>query len=366
MPPRRAKRDAQGGALPAEDPIRLIIDTIPVMAWSLRPDGVVDFLNQRWTDYTGLSLRQFVANPTGPIHPDDSPRALERWQVQMVRDEAYDDEMRLRRADGTYRQFLIRTAPFHDESGKVVKWFGVSTDIEDRRTAEAKLEASLHHLRALTASLLRAQDDERRRIAQKLHETTAQDLAAVKMLLEQLGRSTVMSAADRTLLAEGVNLIDGSIGDVRTLSYLLHPPFLDESGLLDALQWYARGFADRSGVAIDLKVPARFERLPQDVESTLFRVVQEALTNIHRHARSASARIRLRTERGSLILEITDRGRGMPADVLSSVTSGSSAPGVGLAGMRERLQQLGGTLHIKSNDRGTILQATVPLQKAVS
>jgi PAS domain S-box-containing protein len=350
----------------AKSPIRLIIDTIPVMAWSVRPDGIVDFLNQGWMDYTGLSLGQYVADPTGPIHPDDTPRVLERWRAQMARDETYDDEMRLRRADGTYRQFLVRTAPLRDQSGRVVKWFGVSTDIEDRKRAEAELEESLSQLRALTASLLRAQDDERRRIAQKLHETTAQDLAAVKMLLGQLGRTMVMSDADRTLLAEGIHLIDGSIADVRTLSYLLHPPFLDENGLLDALRWYAKGFADRSGIALDLKLPARFERLPQDVESALFRVVQEALTNIHRHARSATARIRLRAERGCLALEITDRGRGMPADVLASVTSGSSAPGVGLAGMRERLQQLGGALHIESNDHGTTLRATVPLPEHLS
>jgi signal transduction histidine kinase len=176
----------------------------------------------------------------------------------------------------------------------------------------------------------------------------------------------VMSDADRTLLAEGINLVDGSIADVRTLSYLLHPPFLDQSGLLAAVRWYAKGFADRSGIAVDLEVPATFERLPQDVESTLFRVVQEALTNIHRHARTATACIWLRVERDRLVLEITDRGRGMSADVLSSVTSGSGAPGVGLAGMRERLKQLGGALHVESNDRGTTLRATVPLPEHLS
>jgi PAS domain S-box-containing protein len=350
----------------AEDRIRLIIDTIPVMAWSVQPDGIVDFLNQRWMDYTGLSLGQYVADPTGPIHRDDTPRVLERWRVQMARDEAYDDEMRLRGADGTYRQFLVRTVPLRDESGRVVKWYGVCTDIEDRKRAEAELEESLDHLRALTASLMRAQDDERRRIAQMLHETTAQDLSAVKMLLGRLDRPMVMSDADRTLLAEGINLIDRSIAGVRTLSYLLHPPFLDEIGLLAAVRWYAKGFADRSGITVDFEVPPTFERLPQDVESTLFRVVQEALTNIHRHARSATARIWLRAERDCLALEITDRGRGMSTDVLSSVASGSGAPGVGLAGMRERLQQLGGALHIESNDRGTTLRATVPLQEHLS
>src|ERR1700719_1368220 len=180
----------------AEDRIRLIIDTIPVMTWSVRPDGIVDFLNQRWMDYTGLSLGQYVVDPVGRIAPEDTPRVLERWRAQMAHNEAYDDEMLLRGADGTYRQFLVRTAPLLDESGRLVEWYGVSTDIEDRKRAEAELEESLSHLRALTASLMRAQNDERRRIAQMLHETTAQDLAAVKMLLGRLGR-TMASDADR-------------------------------------------------------------------------------------------------------------------------------------------------------------------------
>jgi signal transduction histidine kinase len=216
----------------------------------------------------------------------------------------------------------------------------------------------------LATRLMRAQEDERRRIAQMLHETTAQDLAALKMLLARLRRGGVaLSDADRTLLTESIDLTDRSMNDVRTLSYLLHPPFLEENGLLSAVRWYAKGFADRSGIAVDLDVPPTFERLPQDAETTLFRVVQEALINIHRHAQSAMARIRLRTEGDRLTLEVGDHGRGMPADVLSSVTGGSGAPGVGIAGMRERLQQLGGTLHITSSDRGTTLRATVPLQR---
>ena len=153
---------------------------------------------------------------------------------------------------------------------------------------------------------------------------------------------------------------------VRTLSYLLHPPFLDENGLLSALRWYAKGFADRSGIAVDLDLPATFARLPQDVETALFRVVQEALINTHRHAQSATASIRLTAAADLLTLEIDDRGRGMPPEVLSSVTTGGGAPGVGIAGMRERLEQLGGRLNIESSDRGTTIRATVPLQTRAS
>src|SRR5579863_5586191 len=134
--------------------------------------------------------------------------------------------MRLRGADGTYRQFLVRTAPSRDESGRVVKWYGVSTDIEDRKRAEAKLEESLSHLRALTASLMRAQDDERRRIAQMLHETTAQDLAALKMLVARTSRAAGLTDEERELLAESTALADRSMTEIRTLSYGLYPPFL--------------------------------------------------------------------------------------------------------------------------------------------
>jgi signal transduction histidine kinase len=217
-------------------------------------------------------------------------------------------------------------------------------------------------MRALATRLIRAQDDERRRIAQMLHETTAQDLAALKMLLARLGRTSVaLSDADRALLVESADLAERSMRGIRTLSYLLHPPFLDESGLLSAVRWYAKGFADRSGISVELDLPAAFERLPQDVETTLFRVVQEALINIHRHAESATARIRLTAAADHLTLEIADRGRGMSADLLSRVTTGVGAPGIGIAGMRERLEQLGGRLELESSDRGTTTRAVVPV-----
>ncbi|HJQ23666.1 MAG TPA: PAS domain S-box protein [Blastocatellia bacterium] len=130
----------------SEDRVRLIINTIPVMTWSVRPDGVVDFLNQRWMEYAGLTLEQYVADPTGPIHPQDRQIVLEKWRAQMARGDAYDDEMRLRRADGEYRWFLVRTAPLRDEQGNIVKWYGVSTDIEDRKRAEEALRESQRKL----------------------------------------------------------------------------------------------------------------------------------------------------------------------------------------------------------------------------
>ena len=140
--------------------------------------------------------------------------------------------------------------------------------------------------------------------------------------------------------------------EIRTLSYLLHPPFLDETGLLSALRWYAAGFAERSGITVDLELPESFERLPLDTETALFRIVQESLINIHRHAASETARIRLRRDAETLVLEIEDRGHGIPTASLKRITSRGGVVGVGIAGMSERIEQLGGRLEITSSDRG--------------
>jgi len=269
--------------------------------------------------------------------------------------------------NGRRKTIQNSAVPIRDTHQTIVGAVVVNEDISARKAAEDALEASANQMRALATRLMRVQDDERRRIAQTLHETTAQDLAGLKMLLAGLARSGLaVSDADRALLLESIDLAERSMSGVRTLSYLLHPPFLDENGLLSALRWYAKGFADRSGIAVDLDLPATFGRLPQDVETALFRVVQEALINTHRHAQSASASIRLTAAADLLTLEIEDRGRGMSPDVLSSVTIRGGAPGVGIAGMRERLEQLGGRLNIESSDRGTTIRATVPLQTRAS
>ena len=236
-------------------------------------------------------------------------------------------------------------------------------DISERKAAEHKLEASLDALRTLTGRLMRAQDEERRRIAQMLHETTAQNLVGLKMQLARLDRTgTKLSKGDRAALAEAVALVDQSMTEVRTLSYLLHPPFLDETGLLSALRWYAAGFANRSGVKVELDLPPAFERLPQEVETTLFRIVQEALINIHRHAGSEIAYVRLARDAGGLVLEIEDRGRGLAEGLAEQLTNGHGIVGVGIAGIRQRLQQLGGALTIESTGRGTTVRASVPPQ----
>jgi len=231
--------------------------------------------------------------------------------------------------------------------------------------ARDELDKSLQQVRVLWRRTFRAQDEERQRIARMMHETLAQDLAVLKMQLSRLQRTMpARTGQDRELLAESIELAEQSIMALRTQSYLLYPPFLDEAGLLEPVRWYTTGFAKRSGIAVTLDVPDNLERMPHDVELTLFRVVQEALINIHRHANSPTAAIRLRRHDHEVVLEVEDRGRGMPSHVVESLRSPSSAlVGVGLPGLRERLQQLAGSLEIETTGDGVTLRATVPLEE---
>jgi len=239
---------------------------------------------------------------------------------------------------------------------------GLIEDVTDRKSAQQELDASVRQLRTLAGRLMHAQDAERRRIARMLHETTAQDLAALKMHLARLTRTAGdLTDTDRGVLAESIALAEQSITEIRTLSYLLHPPFLDETGLLSALRWYAAGFAERSGISVDLDLPESFERLPLDTETALFRIVQESLINVHRHAGSGTARIRLRADAETLVLEIEDRGQGIPDASLTHVKGRRGGAGLGIAGMSERIEQLAGRLEIESSDRGTTVRARLPL-----
>jgi signal transduction histidine kinase len=235
------------------------------------------------------------------------------------------------------------------------------TTIRERAEIEQTLRQQRNELRTLANRLMHAQDDERRRIATMLHETTAQDLAALKMLLARLNRvADRLSDDERSDLTESISLADQSMAGIRTVSYLLHPPFLDEAGLLSALRWYAGGFAERSGITVDLDLPKTFERLLIDTETVLFRIVQESLTNIHRHSGSGTAHIRLRRHAEMVVLEIEDRGHGIPNASLEDITTGGGG-GVGIAGMSERIEQLGGHLEVTSSDHGTTVRVRLPL-----
>jgi signal transduction histidine kinase len=221
---------------------------------------------------------------------------------------------------------------------------------------------SKHALRQLSVRLLQLQDDERRRIARELHDTTAQTLAAVAMNLSLLDEwSPDLSGKARELLKETEGYAQECSRELRTMSYLLHPPLLDDLGLAGAIRQYADGFARRSGIRVDLELPDDGWDLPRALSLALFRVLQESLANIHRHSGSRTASIRLAEADQSLRMEVEDRGCGIAASGAETIEADSPGLGVGIPGMRERLHQLGGNLTIESDSHGTLVRAIVSL-----
>lgn len=237
-------------------------------------------------------------------------------------------------------------------------------DLEERvRRRTAELNSANQSLRHLTARLLEIQDEERRRFARELHDSAGQTLTALAMNL-----ATVQSEIERltktsSAIQDSTALVQDLSKEIRTISHLLHPPLLDEAGLASALSWYVDGFAERSGIKVDLQFSQEFARLPREAEITIFRVVQECLTNIHRHSGSPSATIRLSRTGHAIRVEIQDKGKGIPPEQQSKLAS-AGAPGVGIRGMRERLRQLGGNLEIDSSAKGTLVLVTLPIASA--
>jgi len=226
------------------------------------------------------------------------------------------------------------------------------------RTVE--LDKTNQNLRELSARLMQLQDDERRRIARELHDSVGQMLAALGMNLAAVGTDIERLVKTANTVNDSAALVQELSREVRTISHLLHPPLLDEAGLASALHWYVEGFAERSKIQVDLEIPADFERLERESETAIFRTVQECLTNIHRHSESPTARIRVVVSDGHVCVEVEDRGRGIPAEKQFEMAS-TGTPGVGIRGMRERLRQLGGSLDIHSNGKGTLIMARLPL-----
>jgi PAS domain S-box-containing protein len=282
--------------------------------------------------------------------PEDRRRFVERLQREKVLEHL---ELDLVRRDGARITVVENVVGVFDAEGRLVQWFGYMFDITRRQQAER----ALHDL---TGRLLRSQDEERRRIARELHDATAQNLAALNMNLALLEQGLPADQlALRALLADCQALTDRSVQEIRTLSYLLHPPLLDEFGLVRAVRDYAEGFARRSGLRVELDLPADWERLPAALELALFRVLQESLGNVYRHSGSPMARIALRRGPASVELEVADAGRGLPPE---GVDGGSRPAGVGVLGMRERLRQLGGQLRIESGLSGVRVLAMLPLR----
>ena len=302
------------------------------------------------------------------VHPDDR-RSVALATRDALQTGQFDAEYRIQRPAGEVRWISARARVVYGRAGHASRILGINVDITERKEAEeallrsheeleAQVESRTAALRTLSSHLLRAQDDERRRIARELHDSLGQYLAALKMNLDLVNASEPISGE---LLNEMRSVVQQSLNETRTLSHLLHPPLLDEAGLLSAASWYVGGFAQRSGVKVEFDVSPELRRLPARVETVLFRILQESLTNIHRHSGSPTADIALTLADRQVSLRITDAGRGIPPDVLARFQDNGTGSGIGLAGMRERVKELGGELTISSSQSGTTLLVSLPI-----
>jgi PAS domain S-box-containing protein len=345
----------------SEQRFRHIADGAPVLIWISGPDKARTYVNKPWLDFTGRSLEMELGDGwAGGVHPDDLARCLAVYQSHFDRRESFRMEYRLKRADGQYRWIDDSGVPRFGTVGDFLGYMGSAVDITERRATEQAL-------RQLAGRLLKMQDEERRRIARDLHDSTAQNLLGAILGIRRARRlDRGMPDEAKRVLEESHDLIRQTEREVRTTCYLLHPPMLDEAGLPAAVRWYVEGFAKRSRIKVDIDIAAELSerRLPQDVEIALFRVVQEALTNVRRHSGSKKARLSLMRSNDDVSLTIEDDGRGMTGVALAFAAGkphgGIAGLGLGIAGMSERLRQLGGSLHVHSQSRGVRVTAIVP------
>jgi PAS domain S-box-containing protein len=327
----------------------LFLASIDAILWTDSSGRHVD-ANPAATELLGLTREEILTKRVGDFAiPAERDALLSMWrQAQSHRGER--GEFTILRKDGETRE--IEYVAVAD----VLPGFSCAFlhDITGRKDAERSVQR-------LSARLLQLQDEERRRIARQLHDTTAQNLTAIRLNLVRLRPALAGSDPSSTeALEESIGLTEESIAEIRTLAYLLHPPMIEEAGLLATLPWYARGFESRSGIRVTLQLPEELSRLPLEVETAVFRIVQEALSNIQRHSGSAVASIRLERRPHALELQIADEGRGVPAHLRNDDRL-LAASGVGIAGIRERIRELGGRMTIRSGDRGTTVNVTVPL-----
>ncbi len=466
--------------------LRRVVDGIPAMAWGILPDGRLEFLNKRWLDYSGMSLAEALVGANRAVHPDDLPIATRSWERMRLAGEAYDQELRLRRADGEYRWFLVRTVPLKDARGNVVRWYGISTDIEDRRRAEqaalesrrlldqvlatlpvgaivvnrtgdvvtantaarriwggeliasgaerrAKVKAFWHETgvplapeelpsvramsggapvlnevidieafdgrrktiensaapirsgdaivgavvvnqdvtervraekrqRALAAQtqrlsrrLLSVQEEERRHLSRELHDEFGQVLAAISLQI-QVAKSVAGDAAAPSLEAAAA-LVQRAGEQVRGLALQLRPTMLETAGIDATLRWLAHEHERTTGISVT--VSGHANDLGYETAIGCFRVAQEALTNVVRHAEARNAWIEVSRGRGALRLLVRDDGIGF--DVPGALARAAEAGRMGLLGMRERVELLGGTLQLQSKPgEGTTIRAELP------
>jgi PAS domain S-box-containing protein len=287
------------------------------------------------------------------VHPDDVNLVWTRIQNHIHHGEPrFEVEHRSIQKQGGVRWFVASGTIIKDDEGRCVRVVGTDTDITERKLAAQEIQY-------LSMRLIESQDQERRRIARELHDGTVQNLAVISLGLQTLLK-TKCPATFKQDVSEWRSLCDQSIQELRTLSYLLHPPMLDECGLIAALRWYLAGFSKRTGIVVDL-VAQDIGKLPRELEMDMFRVVQECLSNVHRHSKSPTAQIRVEQAGAQVRVAVQDSGVGMQKIQGPRGSLDPASFGVGLSGMRQRLQYLGGVLEIESDNHGTTIFACIPI-----
>lgn len=364
----------------SEERFRALVNASSDVVYRMSPD---------WSELGQLDGRGFVADTSGPrndwlneyIHPDDQPLVLQAIRDAVRTRNPFQLEHRVRRADGTLGWTYSRAVPLLNGNGEILEWFGAASDVTARKEAEdnfrklaqtldaevrartRELEEQSSQVRELSWRLLRNQDQERRHIARELHDSVGQTLTVLDINLELFMQEAGCKSSEVASKIEEIQkTVQQLHGEIRTTSYLLHPPLLDESGLYSAISLYLQGLRERSALEVRFEISEQFGRLPGELELVIFRLVQESLTNIHRHSESKTASIRIDRESNQISLDIRDQGKGMSSERMAEIQSRRS--GVGIGGMRERLRQFEGTMKIESDSSGTRIFATIPLKSA--
>jgi PAS domain S-box-containing protein len=364
-----ARKQAEEALRASEKRFRTLVENLHVGILLLGPGTEILFANPAALQMINLPIEDILGKNSSeldlifvfedgtemPYSMRPGPRATATKTA--VRNEV----MGWRRRDADeFRWVLGEVVPLFHDNGELDELVASFSDITKRKQAEE----SLHHL---STRLLQLQDEERRRLGRELHDSLAQSVLAVNLNLAQIARASApLDEKSQRALSEARRVLQEMSQEIRTLSYLLHPPVLDELGLTSAIKEYAMGFSERSGIQLEVDFPAGFRRLSQEAETALFRIVQESLSNIQRHSGSQEARIHLREELGCVELEVSDRGRGMNQTKAGFDKKRGARFGVGILGMRERMAQLGGILDVESSSSGTKVRASIPVKDEVS
>jgi len=372
--------EAENALQRSEERFRRLVEGVQDYAiYSMDPNGIITSWNTGALRIKGYTADEIIGQSFSRFYtPEDLARDLPAAVLKTAREEGhYEGEGWRVRKDGSRFWSNVVVTPLRNERGTLIGFSKITRDMTERRALleriqrhSAELEQTQESLRRLSGQLLRVQDEERRRLARELHDGAGQILAALNMNLETLAEATKdqLAANLSRRLRESINLANQVIRETRTLSYLLHPPLLDEAGLTDALHWFVGGFIDRSGIQTTLNVADDFPRLPRELETAIFRIIQEALTNIHRHSGSQTASIQLMVAGEEVLLAVSDQGKGIASGPQTAELNGNGHNGngrqrklgVGVAGMRERVLQMGGAFEIAANNPGTILKAVFP------